>query len=203
MWKYDLKHNVEIRSNPKRNAPRYLTEAQCARYATTQLTAASCVVMADEKPSRILVQWKGNQSKRYDNTKEESWLPSVVATNESAVINPSIDLVSVGDHIEYEFIAKKGIQLWRGVIVSTDPDAECRATQIGVARSAVGVTKVSAGTDVDTECRVTTIATASRPVVERRRELQLGPSGGMPASGVSCKGGDAKAVLPVEVRLPS
>ena len=34
----------------------------------------------------------------------------------------------VGDRIEYEFVAKKGkVQLWRGVLVSLDPEAERRS----------------------------------------------------------------------------
>ncbi len=138
------------------------------------------MVMAVEKPTRILVNWKGNQSKRYDNTKEEIWLSNVVAINESPVINPTIDLVSVGDHIKYEYVAKRGrIQLWHGVVVSTDPDAERHATHIGAARFAAGGTKSSA--DVDTECRATTTATASKPVEKHRSE---------PASGVRCSKGE-------------
>ncbi len=136
--------------------------------------------MAVEKPTRILVHWKGNQSKRYDNTKEEIWLLNVVAINESPVIDLTIDLVSVGDHIEYEFVAKRGrIQLWYGVVVSTDPDAERRATHIGAARSAAGGTKSSV--DVDTEYRATTTATASKPVEKCWSE---------PASGVRCSKGE-------------
>ena len=48
-------------------------------------------------------------------------LSNVVAINKTAVI----DQLSVGDHIEYEFVGKKGkVQLWCGVVVSTDPDTE-------------------------------------------------------------------------------
>ena len=80
--------------------------------------------MADEKFPTVFVRWKGNNSKRYDHTKEEILLSNIVAINKTAVIEPFFDQLSVGDHIEYEFVAKKGkVQLWRGVVVSTDPDA--------------------------------------------------------------------------------
>ena len=83
--------------------------------------------MADEKFQTVFVRWEGNNSKRYDHTKEEILLSNIVAINKTAVIEPSFDQLSVGDHIEYEFVAKKGkVQLWRGVVVSTDPDAERR-----------------------------------------------------------------------------
>ncbi len=82
------------------------------------------------------------------------------------VIDLTIDLMSVGEHIEYEYVAKRGrIQLWHGVAVCTDPDAKCHATHIGAARSAAGGMKSSA--DVDTECRATTTATTSKPVEKR------------------------------------
>ena len=82
-------------------------------------------VIADEKFPTVLVQWEGNNSKQYDNTKEEIVVSNIVAINKMAVIEPSLDQISVGDHIEYEFVAKKGkVQLWRRVVVSTDPDAE-------------------------------------------------------------------------------
>ena len=80
--------------------------------------------MADEKFPTVLVRWEGNNSKRYDHTKEEIFLSNIVAINKTAVIEPSLDQLSVGDHIEYEFAPKKGkVQLWCGVVVSTDPDA--------------------------------------------------------------------------------
>ena len=88
-------------------------------------------LMADEKFPTVLVRWEGNNSKRYDGTKEEILLSNVVAINKTAVIEPSFDQLSVGDHIEYEFVAKKGkVQLWRGVVLSTDPDAERRAGSV-------------------------------------------------------------------------
>ena len=84
--------------------------------------------MAGEKPPTILVRWEGNQSKRYDNKEEEIWLSGVVTVNKTAVVQPSLDQLSVGNHIEYEFLAKKGkVQLWRGVVVCIDPDAEPHA----------------------------------------------------------------------------
>ena len=87
--------------------------------------------MAYEKFPTVLVRWEGNNSKRYDGTKEEILLSNVVAINKTAVIEPSFDQLSVGDHIEYEFVAKKGkVQLWRGVVLSTDPDAERRAGSV-------------------------------------------------------------------------
>ena len=87
--------------------------------------------MADEMFPTLLVRWEGNNSKRYDNTKEEILVSNIVAINKTAVIEPSLDQISVGDHIEYEFVAKKGkVQLWRGVVVSTDPDAERRTGSV-------------------------------------------------------------------------
>ena len=81
--------------------------------------------MADEKFPTVLIRWEGNNSKRYDNTKEEIFVSNIVAINKTAVTEPSLNQISVGDHIEYEFVAKKGeVQLWRGIVVSTDPDTE-------------------------------------------------------------------------------
>ena len=83
--------------------------------------------MEDEKFPTVFVRWEGNNSKRYDHTKEEILLSSTVAINKTAVIEPSFDQLSVGDHIEYEFVAKKGkVQMWHGVVVSINPDAERR-----------------------------------------------------------------------------
>ena len=87
--------------------------------------------MADEKFPTVLIRWEGNNSKRYNNTKEEILVSNIVAVNKTAVIEPSLDQISVGDHIEYEFVAKKGkVQLWRGVVVSTDPDAERHTSSV-------------------------------------------------------------------------
>ena len=81
--------------------------------------------MADEKFPTVLIQWEGNNSKRYDHTKEEIFLSNIVAINKTAVIEPSFDQLSVGDHIEYEFVAKKGkVQLWCGVVVSVPNELE-------------------------------------------------------------------------------
>ena len=83
--------------------------------------------MADEMFPTVLVRWEGNNSKRYDNTKEEILVSNSVAINKTAVIEPSLNQISVGNHIEYEFVAKKGkVQLWHGIVVFTDPDAERR-----------------------------------------------------------------------------
>ena len=52
---------------------------------------------------------------------------NIATINKTAVNEPSFDQLSVGGHIEYEFVVKKGkVQLWRGVVVSTDPDVERR-----------------------------------------------------------------------------
>ena len=56
----------------------------------------------------VLVRWEGNNSKQYDNTKEEILVSNIVAINKTAVIEPSLDQISVGGHIEYKFVAKKG-----------------------------------------------------------------------------------------------
>ena len=91
----------------------------------TYVRTTHAMLMADEKFSTVLIRWEGNNSKRYDGTKEKILLSNVVAINKTAVIEPSFDQLSVGDHIEYEFVGKKGkVQLWCGVVVSTDPDAE-------------------------------------------------------------------------------
>ena len=58
-------------------------------------------------------------------------MSNIVAINNTAVIEPSLNQISVGDHIEYEFVAKKGkVQLWHGVVVFTDPDAERRTGSV-------------------------------------------------------------------------
>ena len=97
-------------------------------YVCTYICTTRAMLMADEKFSTVLVRLEGNNSKRCDGTKEEMLLSNVVAINKTAVIEPSFDQLSVGDHIEYEFVGKKGkVQLWRGVVVFTDPDAERRS----------------------------------------------------------------------------
>ncbi len=53
---------------------------------------------------------------------------SIVAINNTPVIEPDIDQLSVGDHIESQYVYKGGwVQLWKGIVLSIDPDAECRA----------------------------------------------------------------------------
>ena len=64
--------------------------------------------MADEKFPTVFVRWEDNNSKQYDHTKEEILLSNIVAINKTAVTEPSFDQFSVGDHIEYEFVAKMG-----------------------------------------------------------------------------------------------
>ena len=54
--------------------------------------------------------------------------PTLLLSHKTAVSEPSFDQLSVGDHIKYKFVGKKGkVQLWCGVVVSTDPDMKCRA----------------------------------------------------------------------------
>ena len=53
--------------------------------------------MADEKFPTVLVRWEGNNSKRYDHI----FMSNIVAINKTAVIEPSLDQLSVGDHIEH------------------------------------------------------------------------------------------------------
>ncbi len=67
------------------------------------------------KSPRVLVRWEGNGSKRYDNTREEVRLASIVAINDTPVIDPTIDQLSVGDRIESEYVSKRGqVQLGTG-----------------------------------------------------------------------------------------
>ena len=72
---------------------------------TTPVQHVQLTATADEKFPTVLVRWEGNNSKRYDNTKE-IFVSNIVASNKTAVIEPSINQISVGDHIEYEFVAK-------------------------------------------------------------------------------------------------
>ncbi len=98
------------------------------------------------------MRWEGNGSKRYDNTKEEVRLVSIVAINDMLVIDPTIDQLSVGDRIESEYVYKRGrVQVWNGIVVSVDPDAERRArvvTTTPVAESRRRQTK-ALGVDVE------------------------------------------------------
>ena len=56
--------------------------------------------------------------------KKKSWCPTLFAINKTAVTESSLNQISVGDHIEYE------VQLWRGVVVFTDSDAERRTGSV-------------------------------------------------------------------------
>ena len=110
--------------------------------------------MADEKFPTVLIRWEGNNSKRYDHTKEEIFLSNMVSINKTAVIEPSLDQLSVRDNIEYEFVGnKREVQLWCGVVVSTDPDAECRAGLVSNEPEAMSKRA---------QCRCTTTKGASR-----------------------------------------
>lgn len=74
------------------------------------------LVMASEVSPRVPVRWQGNQSKQYDNT-EEVPLTSIIAINDSPVINPTLDQLSVGNYIEREYLYKCGrVQIWKGVV---------------------------------------------------------------------------------------
>ena len=91
--------------------------------------------MAEGDPPTVLVRFEGNQSERHDNTEKEIWLHSVVAVNNTAVVEPSRDQLRVGDYIEYEFVTGKGnVQVWRGILVSVDPEAERRARSTRASR---------------------------------------------------------------------
>ena len=86
--------------------------------------------MAKEKLPTIFVQWEGNRSKHFMTTpwRKSGYLYNVVAINKTAVVQPSLAKLHDGDNIEYEFVAKKGkLQLWRGIVISIDPDVERRA----------------------------------------------------------------------------
>jgi len=64
-------------------------------------------------------------------------------------VQPFLDQLSVGDHIEYEFLAKKGkVQLWRGVVVSFYADTKHRARSTGANRP--GGAECCAGSEVET-----------------------------------------------------
>ena len=56
--------------------------------------------MADDKFPTVLVRWEGNNSKRCDNTKEEILVSNIVAINKTAVIESSLDQISVGRSID-------------------------------------------------------------------------------------------------------
>ena len=89
----------------------------------TYVCATCAMLMGDKKFSTVLVRWEGNNSKRFDGTKEEillsdskissstnsysMWFPTL---DKTAVIEPSFDQLSVRNHIKYEFVG----QVWSG-----------------------------------------------------------------------------------------
>ncbi len=125
------------------------------------------------------MQWEGNNSKRYDHAKEEVWLTSIVAINATPVIDPTIDQLSVGDRIESEYVYKKGwVQVWKGIVVSVDPDAERRA---GKATTSPGRKDGGMGgrpTKEDTERRARKSPTNAQQVRNKGKAKQPSPSEG-------------------------
>ena len=67
----------------------------------TYVCATCAMLMADKKFSTVLVRWEGNNSKRFDGTKEEILLSNVAAIDKTAVIEPSFDQLSVGNQIKW------------------------------------------------------------------------------------------------------
>ena len=59
---------------------------------------------------QVLVQGESNGSRHYAGKTELINLLNVAAIYNSSVVNPSIDQLSVGDYMEYEYIYKKNIQ---------------------------------------------------------------------------------------------
>ena len=66
---------------------------------------------------QVLVRWEGNGSRRYDGKTEFINLANVAAINNSPVVNPSIDQLSVGDYVEYEYVYKKKTDCKSGVVM--------------------------------------------------------------------------------------
>ena len=63
--------------------------------------------------------------------KKKSCCPILLLSTRQLSLNLPLISLSVRDHIEYEFVAKKEkVKLWRGVVVSTDPDAERRTGSV-------------------------------------------------------------------------
>ena len=152
--------------------------------------------MAKDKLPTILVRWEGNQSKRYDNTVDEIWLSSVVAINKTAVVQPSLAQVHVGDSIEYEFVAKKGkVQLWHGIVVSIDPDAEGHAGSRSKKADTTtkGASRLSA-TDPDTERRATESLFEGLGSTKGKRQKRLSSSP-LPSALPKRKRGMSHAIL--------
>ena len=72
-------------------------------------------------------------------------------------MQPFLAQLHVGDNIEYKFVAKKGeVQLWCGIVISIDPDAE-RCAGLGSKQADTMTKGVSclSTTDLDTERRTT------------------------------------------------
>ena len=64
-----------------------------------------------------LVRWEGNRSRHYDGKTEFINLSNVAAINNPPVVNPSIDQLSVGDYVEYEYIYKTKRVYKSGVVM--------------------------------------------------------------------------------------
>lgn len=72
---------------------------------------------------QVLVQGEGNGSRHYTGKTELINLLNVAAIYNSYVVNPSIDQLSVGDYMEYEYIyKKKREQVWHGNVVAVYRD---------------------------------------------------------------------------------
>ena len=52
-------------------------------------------------------EWEGNGSRCYDGKTEFINLSNVAAINNSPLVNPSSDQLSVGDYVEYKYVYKK------------------------------------------------------------------------------------------------
>lgn len=73
---------------------------------------------------QVLVQGEGNGSRHYMGKTELINLLNVAAIYNSSVVNPSIDQLSVGDYMEYEYIHQKKTreQVWHGNVVAVYRD---------------------------------------------------------------------------------
>lgn len=66
---------------------------------------------------QVLVQGEGNGSRHYTGKTELINLLNVAAIYNSSVVNPSIDQLSVGDYMEYEYIYKKKKENKSGMVM--------------------------------------------------------------------------------------
>ena len=66
---------------------------------------------------QVLVQREGNGSRHYAGKTELINLLNVAAIYNSSVVNPSIDQLSVGDYMEYEYIYKKKKENKSGMVM--------------------------------------------------------------------------------------